>query len=262
MPKFAANLSYLFTELPLLERFGAAAAAGFSAVECLVPYEAPAAEIAARLRQHGLTLALLNMPMGDASRGERGCGALAGREGDFIEGVERALAYAAATGCRLVHALSGVWPAGAAKESGAATLVANLRRAADLVAAAGVTLTIEPLNSRDNPGYFLNTTAEAIAILDRVERGNVTLQLDLYHCQIMEGDLATRIRRLAGRYGHVQIAGVPERHEPDAGEVNYPYLFALLDEVGYAGWVACEYRPRAGTLAGLGWASRWGIGRR
>ena len=155
--------------------------------------------------------------------------------------------------------MAGNWPAGANWREGAAVYVDNLRGAADRVAAHGITVLIEPLNKRDNPGYFLNTTAEAAAILKEVGRNNVKLQLDLYHCQIMEGDLARHIRDLAGRFAHVQIAGVPERHEPDLGEVNADYVLGLLDETGYAGWVGCEYRPKAGTLAGLGWARRWGV---
>jgi 2-dehydrotetronate isomerase len=257
MPRLAANLNFLFQELPFLDRFAAAAAAGFRAVELTNPYETPADAIAERLTRHRLTLALLNMPAGDAARGERGFGALPGREAEFMRGAERALAYARITQCPRVHALSGVRPGARSKAEGAEVLAANLRRAAELFGRDGVGLTIEPINPRDIPGYFLNTPDEAIAILDAVARGNVGLQLDLYHCQIVAGDLAGHLRRLAGRYVHIQIAGVPERHEPDRGEVNYPYLFELMDALGYAGWVGCEYRPAAGTAAGLGWARRW-----
>jgi hydroxypyruvate isomerase len=260
MPKLAANLSYLFQELPFLDRFGAAAAAGFRGVECLFPYEAPAAAIAERLDRHRLMPVLFNLPSGDLGAGERGCGALPGREADFIAGAERALGYALATGCKRLHVLSGLWPAGRDKADGAAVLAANLRRAADLVEMHGITLLIEPINPRDIPGYFLNTPAAAERVLERVARDNVRLQLDLYHCQIVAGDLATHIRRLLPRIGHIQIAGVPERHEPDRGEVNYAYLLDLLDQLGYDGWVGCEYRPANGTLAGLGWARRWGVG--
>jgi hydroxypyruvate isomerase len=260
MPNFAANLNFLFQELPFLERFGAAAAAGFRGVECLLPYEAPADAIAAELARHKLTLALINLPPGDPAAGERGFGALPGREADFMAGVEQALGYAGATGCTRIHVLSGIWPADRPKAEGARVLAANLRRAADLVAPHGITLLIEPINPRDIPGYFLNTSTEALAILDAVGRDDVKLQLDLYHCQIMEGDLATHLRRLHGRYAHLQIAGVPERHEPDRGEIHYPYLLELIDALGYDGWIGCEYRPAAGTLAGLGWARRWGIG--
>ena len=255
MPKLAANLSWLFTEVPFLDRFEAAAGVGFRAVEFLQPYEVLPAEIMARLERHCLEHVLFNLPAGDAGKGERGLAALPGREAEFMGNVERALEYAKATGCRRIHALAGNASGGAAE----AVYVANLRAAADFLAPHGITVLIEPLNSRDAPGYFLSTTGAALRILDRVACGNVSLQFDLYHCQIMEGDLARHVRELAGRFAHVQIAGVPERQEPDLGEVNYPYVLDLLDETGYAGWVGCEYRPRAGTVAGLGWARRWGI---
>jgi hydroxypyruvate isomerase len=260
MPKLAANLSFLFQELPFLDRFAAAADAGFRGVECLFPYDTPAAAVAERLERHGLTQVLLNLPPGDMAAGERGLGALPGREADFMAALDTALAYARTTGCRRLHALSGLWPADRRREEGEAVLAANLRRAAERAAVQGVVLLVEPINTRDLPDYFLSTTKEALAILDRVASGHVKLQLDLYHCQIMEGDLATHLRGLAGRYAHIQIAGVPDRHEPDGGEVNYGYLLELLDDLGYDGWVGCEYRPRAGTVEGLGWARRWGIG--
>ncbi len=260
MPKLAANLSFLFQELPFLDRFAAAAEAGFRGVEFLFPYDTPAPEIAERLECCGLTQALFNLPPGNWAAGERGLGALPGREADFLAGVRQALGYALAMGCTKLHAVAGLWPANEPRSVGEEVFVANLRRAADLVAPHGITLLIEPINPRDIPGYFVNTTAQALAIIDRVERANVKLQLDLYHCQIMEGDLAIHIRELAGRYAHIQIAGVPERHEPDHGEINYPYLFDLLDGIGYDGWVGCEYRPVAGTRDGLGWARRWGVG--
>jgi len=255
MPRLAANLSWLFTEVPFLDRFEAAATAGFGAVEFLQPYEFPPAEIAARLERHGLEHVLFNLPAGDTSKGERGLAAVPGREAEFMRDVERALDYAKATGCKRIHALAGNAVGGEAE----AVYVANLRAAADFLAPHGISLLIEPLNTRDAPGYFLSTTGAAMRVLDRVRRDTVSLQLDLYHCQIMEGDLARHIRDLAGRFAHVQIAGVPERHEPDTGEVNYPYVLDLLDETGYSGWVGCEYRPKAGTLAGLGWARAWGI---
>jgi hydroxypyruvate isomerase len=260
MPKLCANLHFLFQEVPFLERFAAAAHSGFRGVECLFPYEAPAGAIAERLKAHGLALALFNMPPGDREQGERGLGALPGRERDFMAGLERALDYALATGGRRIHVLSGLWPEGRDKAEGAAVLVANLRRAADRVGPHGIELLIEPINSRDIPGYFLNTPVQAVAILDQVQRPNVRLQLDLYHCQIMAGDLASHIRRLLPLIAHIQIAGVPDRHEPDRGEVNFAYLLDLLDDLGYDGWVGCEYRPTAGTVAGLGWARRWGVG--
>ncbi|HLJ20953.1 MAG TPA: 2-oxo-tetronate isomerase [Stellaceae bacterium] len=253
MPKLAANLSWLFTEVPFLDRFEAAAAAGFRAVEFLQPYEFPPAEIAARLERHGLEHVLFNLPPGDASKGERGLAALPGRGAEFMRNVGRALDYAKATGCRRIHALAG----NASGSEAEVAYVANLRVAADLVAPYGITLLLEPLNSRDAPGYFLSTTGAALRLIERIDRRNVSLQFDLYHCQIMEGDLARHVRDLAGRFAHVQIAGVPDRHEPDIGEINYAYLLDLLDETGYAGWVGREYGPKAGTVAGLGWARRW-----
>ena len=259
MPKLASNLNMMFSELRFLDRFAAAAAAGFSGVEFLFPYEFPPAEIAAPLKQHRLSQALFNLPPGDWAKGERGMAALPGRESEFMAGLDRALEYALATDCKRLHAMAGNWPAGSDRREGAAVYVRNLQRAADRAAAHGITLLIEPINKRDMPGYFLNTTGDAMAILQEVGRDNVKLQLDLYHCQIMEGDLAMHIRNLAGAYAHVQIAGVPERHEPDQGEVNYAYLLGLLDQVGYGGWVGCEYRPAAGTSAGLGWAQSWGV---
>jgi hydroxypyruvate isomerase len=259
MPKFAANLSFIFQEVEFLERFAAAAECGFKAVEYLGAYDHPPETVAARLRQHGLTQALFNMPPGDWAAGERGIAALPGREAEFRAGVERALVYAKATGCRLLHAMAGLVPEGSDRAAAERTYVANLRYAAERAAADGVTVIIEPINTRDIPGYFLNTTTQAMAVIDRVGHPNLQLQLDLYHVQIMEGDLAHRIRALAGRYPHIQIAGNPGRHEPDIGEINYPFLFDLLDEIGYAGWIGCEYRPRADTRVGLGWAAGYDI---
>jgi 2-dehydrotetronate isomerase len=259
VPKFAANLSFIFQEVGFLDRFAAAAACGFEAVEYLTPYEYPPDVIAGQLNRHGLVQALFNMPPGDWAAGERGIGALAGREQEFRDGVETALLYAKATKCRLLHAMAGVLPAGRDPAEAEQVYLGNLRSAADRLAAANLTLVIEPINTRDIPGYFLNTTTQAMAIIERVGRANLKLQLDLYHVQIMEGDLAHRIRALAGHYPHVQIAGNPGRHEPDVGEINYPFLFDLLDELGYAGWIGCEYRPKGQTKAGLGWARPYGI---
>jgi 2-dehydrotetronate isomerase len=258
MPKLAANLSMMFQEAPFLDRFAVAQTCGFAGVEFLFPYDFPADEIAARLERHHLTQALFNLPPGDWAKGERGMAALPGRESEFMASLERALPYALATKCRRLHAMAGNWPEGRDRREGRAVYVANLRRAADRLAEEGVTLVIEPINTRDMPAYFLNTTGEAMSVIEEAGRDNLKLQLDLYHCQIMEGDLAAHVRRLAGRYAHVQIAGVPERHEPDRGEVNYDYLLSLLDEIGYDGWVGCEYRPAGDTRAGLGWARRWG----
>lgn len=249
MPRFAANLSWLFTEVPLLERFDAAARAGFEAVEILTPYEVPATDLAARLKASGLAQVLINAPAGDAARGERGLAALPGREADFDASIATALAYAKALACPRVHVLPGLRHHGAQR----ATYIANLRRAARTAADAGVELLIEPINTRDVPGFFLNTTGEARAVIHEVGAPNLRLQLDLYHRQIQEGDTATAIREFAALVGHYQIASPPDRGEPDDGEMNYPYLFRIIDETGFDGFVGCEYKPRRGTLEGLGW---------
>ncbi|MCM5680786.1 hydroxypyruvate isomerase family protein [Schlegelella sp. S2-27] len=253
MLRFAANLSMMYTEHAFLERFAAAAADGFQAVEFLFPYEHAPAELVARLREHGLTQALFNLPPGDWAAGERGMAALPGREEEFAASVRQGLAYAQALGCKRVHAMAGLVPEGVDRQQLRAVYVANLRQAAAELAPHGITLLIEPINTRDMPGYFLNRQQQAHDIVAEVGAPNLKVQMDLYHCQIMEGDLATRLRHHLPQVGHVQIAGVPERHEPDAGEVNYPYLFALMDQLGYDGFVGCEYRPRAGSSVGLGW---------
>jgi len=260
MPQFAANLSMMYTEHDFLSRFGAAAADGFTAVEYLFPYAFDRAELAARLQQHGLVQALFNAPPGDFDRGERGLACLPDRVDEFRRGlVEQALPYAQALGCRRLHVMAGLAPAGADRARLRATYVENLAWAAAQAARAGVALMIEPINTRDIPGFFLNRQDEAHAIVQEVGAANLQVQMDLYHCQIVEGDLAMKLRQYlpTGRVGHIQIAGVPERHEPDLGELHYPYLFQLIDELGWAGHVGAEYRPRAGTSAGLGWFAPW-----
>ena len=257
MPKFAANLSTMFNELPFLDRFEAAAKAGFTAVEFLFPYEHTPVAIAAKLKLHALENVLFNMPPGDWTAGERGLASVPGREEEFRAGVAEALRYARAFGTRRLHAMAGLLlpdmePARQrAKQH--ATYVANLRYAAAAAAKHGITVLIEPINTRDMPGYFLNTQADAHAIRDEVAAANLKVQMDLYHVQITEGDLTMKLRKYLPDVGHVQIAGVPERNEPDTGEINYPYLFGLIDELGYEGWVGCEYRPARGTVDGLGW---------
>jgi 2-dehydrotetronate isomerase len=253
MPKFAANLTLMFTEVPFPGRFAAAARAGFRAVEFLFPYDHAPQEVAGWLRENGLENVLFNLPPGDWAGGERGLASLPGREAEFRAGVARALEYALALGTPRLHAMAGLLPAGADRAVHRETYVANLRHAARELARHGRTLLIEPINPRDMPGYFLNRQDEAHAIREEVGEPNLLVQLDLYHAQIVEGDLATKLRRHFAGIGHIQIASVPERHEPDEGEVNYPYLFRLLDELGYAGWVGCEYRPRGRTEDGLGW---------
>lgn len=253
MPKFAANLTMMFNEVPFPQRFAAAAKAGFQAVEFLFPYDHAPHEVAQWLDENGLTNALFNMPPGDWAKGERGLASLPGREAEFRAGVARALEYAQALGTKRLHAMAGLVPAGADRQRHRAVFIDNLRYAARELAAHGITLLIEPINPRDMPGYFLSSQGEAHAIREAVGEPNLQVQLDFYHAQIVEGDLAVGLRKHFAGVGHVQIAGVPERHEPDEGEVDYAYLFRLLDELGYEGWVGCEYRPRGRTEDGLGW---------
>ena len=257
MPRFAANLSMMYQEHAFLERFGAAAKDGFQGVEFLFPYAHPAAEIRARLDGNGLTQALFNGPPGDWDAGERGLASLPGRESEFKRSVEIALEYARVLGNERVHLMAGLIRPDEDRAQHRATYVRNLDYAARAAASAGVTIVIEPINTRDIPGFFLNRQDEAHAVCAEVGAGNLKVQMDFYHCQIVEGDLAIKLRKYIAGVGHVQIAGVPERHEPDLGEINYPYLFRLMDELGYAGWVGCEYRPKAGTSAGLGWLRPW-----
>ena len=255
MPRLAANLTMMYTEHPFLDRYAAAARDGFSGVEFLFPYEFAAAELKSRLEEHGLTQALFNAPPGDWEAGERGIACLPGREAEFAEGIAQALAYAKTLQCPRVHVMAGLLPAGQGRDDVRATYVANLRLAAREAAKQGVDILIEPINLRDMPGYFLHRQEQAHALLDAVQAGNLKVQMDLYHCQIVEGDVATRLRQYlpTGRVAHLQIAGVPARHEPDQGELHYPYLFDTIDALGYGGWVGCEYRPAAGTSEGLGW---------
>ena len=260
MPRFAANLSFLYGEHAFVDRFAAAARDGFGAVEFAFGYAFDRRELAARLADHGLQQVLINTPPGDLAAGERGLAALPGREADFRRALlEQALPYAQALHCPRIHVMAGVLPAGAERTACRATFVANLAWAAAQAASAGIELLIEPINTRDIPGYFLNRQDEAHAIVQAVGATNLKVQFDLYHCQIVEGDLAMKIRQYlpTGRVGHIQIAGVPERHEPDLGELHYPYLFQLLDELGWDGTVGAEYRPRQGTRAGLGWFAPW-----
>ena len=258
MPRFAANLSMMYVEHPFLERFAAAAADGFEAVEYLFPYEWPADTLAATLKQAGLRQVLFNAWPGDFAGGERGLASLPGREAEFQGGVERALEYAAVLACPRVHVMAGLVPAGSTRGALRPTYLKNLEWAAKKAADADIDLLIEPINTRDIPGYFLNRQDDAHAVLAEIGSPRLKVQMDLYHCQIVEGDVATKMRAYlpTGRVGHLQIAGVPERHEPDAGEVNYPYLFDLVDALGWDGWIGCEYRPAKGTSEGLAWLRR------
>ena len=253
MPKFAANLSMMFNEVPFPERFAAAAKAGFTAVEFLFPYDYAPAEVADWLTENGLRNALFNMPPGDFAGGERGIASLPGREAEFREGVAKAVEYALALGTPTVHCMAGLFPAGADRARHRALYIENVRFAAQEMAKHGRILVIEPINPRDIPGYFLNTQAEGHAICKEIGLPNLKVQMDFYHCQIVEGDLTMTFKKYFAGIGHVQIASVPARHEPDEGEVNYRHIFKLLDEMGYDGYVGCEYRPRGRTEDGLVW---------
>jgi 2-dehydrotetronate isomerase len=256
MPRFAANLAYIFTERPLIERFAAAAAAGFTAVELQFPYDHPPSAVKAELERHGLTQLGVNTPFG--REGEFGLAAVAGRERDFDTLFRQALDYTVAIGGRAVHCLAGKVPP-EQRPAAEAVFVANLKRAADLAAEKGVMLLIEPINPRDRPDYFLTRVEHAADVIGRLDRPNVKIQFDFYHVQIVGGDLIRRFEKQLPHVGHVQIAAVPSRHEPDEGEVNYPAIFAMLDRLGYGGWVGCEYRPRGRTEDGLSWARPYGV---
>jgi hydroxypyruvate isomerase len=256
MPKFAANLTMLFNEVAFLDRFAAARRAGFAGVEYLFPYEHDAKEIRRRLDEQGLTQVLHNLPAGSWAGGERGIACLPDRVAEFEEGVTRAIQYATALGCRQLNCLAGIAPAGVDEVRARTTFVTNLRGAARRLQDAGIRLLIEPINTRDIPGFFLRTTAQALEIIGEVGSDNLFLQYDVYHMQIMEGDLATTIQKHLDRIAHVQVADNPGRHEPGTGEINYDFLFDYLDRIGYAGWVGCEYKPAASTESGLGWMTR------
>lgn len=253
MPRFAANLSMMFTEVPFLERFAAARAAGFTGVEYLFPYEHPAEAVRDALHGAGLEQALFNLPPGDFAKGERGLAALPGREAEFKESVAKALYYAEVIGAKRLHCMAGLVPPDADRAPYASTYLANLAHLTEAAAPMGITVVIEPINTRSIPGYFLNYQRDGRRFIEKVGAGNLKLQFDCFHCQIMEGDLAMHLEELIGVIDHVQIAGVPERHEPDVGEINYPYLFERLDRLGYQGWVGCEYQPKGRTEDGLGW---------
>ena len=253
MLRFAANVSMLFTEAPFLDRFALAARAGFAAVECQFPYEVPAAEIRARLDDLGLAMVLHNLPAGDWAAGERGLACLPDRVAEFRAGVPRAIAYAHALGVKQVNCLAGIAPPGADVDALRRTLVDNLRFAARAFAAEGLRLLVEPINTFDIPGFFVDRTAQCVALIDEVGEPNVFVQYDAYHMQRMEGELAGTIAKHLSRIAHVQVADNPGRHEPGTGEIRFEFLFAELERLGYGGWIGCEYRPRAGTSAGLGW---------
>ncbi|MFY9479632.1 MAG: 2-oxo-tetronate isomerase [Aquabacterium sp.] len=267
MLNFAANLSWLYTELPFLDRFEAAARDGFTGVECLFPHEHPTAEIQARLQGLGLQLVLFNAAPGDWAAGERGLASLEGRDAEFQRSIDAALALATALNCPRVHVMAGLLPLGNTGDTADANqhqaarsrFEQRLAWAATQAQAAGLTLLIEPINTRDMPGYLLSDQASAHGLVERIGSPHLKVQMDLYHCQIMEGDITTRLRRWlpAGQVGHLQIAAVPDRGEPNQGELNYPHLFSELQALGWQDWIGCEYKPRqagaGGTSAGLGW---------
>ena len=257
MPKFAANLTMLFNEVPFLDRFEHAAKAGFSAVEFLFPYAFAASDIKARLNAHQLTLVLHNLPAGDWDAGERGIACLPGREEEFRAGVSKAIEYANALGVTQLNCLAGKAPTGVAEAQLRKTFVANLKFAAAQLHKAGLRLLIEPINTFDIPGFYLNRTVQALEILDEVasdgKTENAFVQYDMYHAQRMEGELAATMQKHLARIGHIQLADNPGRNEPGTGEINYPFLFAHLDRIGYSGWIGCEYKPKGETAAGLGW---------
>ncbi|WP_332609863.1 2-oxo-tetronate isomerase [Achromobacter sp. ESBL13] len=255
MLKFAANLSMMYQEYPFLDRYAAAASDGFTGVECMFPYAEPAAFVRERMDAVGVSQVLFNAPPGVTARGERGLAALPGRQAEFQAGIEQALSYATTLSCSNVHVMAGLAPDGVARESLLDCYRENLDWAARQARSAGVTLLIEPINTRDIPGYILNRQDEAHAIVQAVNAPNLKVQMDLYHCQIVEGDVTTKLHEYlpTGRVGHVQIAGVPHRHEPDRGELDYGWVFNVLRELRYSGWIGCEYRPAGHTSAGLRW---------
>ncbi|MGO1501122.1 MAG: hydroxypyruvate isomerase [Marinobacter sp.] len=256
MPKFAANLSMLFTEVDFLDRFEAAASAGFKGVEYLFPYDFPAQDIKKQLDANDLTQVLHNLPAGDWAGGERGIGCHPDRVEEFRAGVAQAIEYATVLGCKQVNCLAGIKPEGVSQEEAQNTLVENLRFAAAELEKAGILLLAEAINTRDIPGFFLNRTDQGVKLLEEVGSDNLKLQYDIYHMQIMEGDLAPTIEANLSHIGHVQLADNPGRHEPGTGEINYPFLFAHLEKLGYQGWIGCEYKPAATTTEGLGWLSQ------
>jgi hydroxypyruvate isomerase len=251
--KFSANLSFLYQELGFLDRFAAAAKDGFKAVEYLGPYAETREAVSAALRDNGLTQALFNVPSGNWAGGERGIACLPERVDEFRTGIRTALDYATALNCPKVNVISGLVPAGADLTKLEDVLVDNLKFAADLCAKSGVKLLIEPINTRDIPGFFLTTTAQAERILDRVGSSNLYIQYDVYHMQVMEGDLIPTYTRLKDRIAHIQVADNPGRNEPGTGEINYGFVLGEIDRLGYDGWIGCEYKPKNGTTAGLGW---------
>jgi 2-dehydrotetronate isomerase len=257
MLRFAANLTFLYGENAFSDRFAAAARDGFAAVEYLFPYEYPAQQVAEWLKAHGLAQVLFNAPPGNWAAGDRGIASLPGREAEFRAAIQTALNYAQKLSCPRVHVMAGVQPNGIERAAMRSTFVTNLAWAVKQAAPLDIELLIEPINTRDMPGYFLNRQDEAHAIVDEIGSPALKVQMDLYHCQIVEGDVSMKLRKYLGKnVGHLQVASVPDRNEPDQGELNYDHLFGLIEELGYDGWIGCEYRPKAGTSEGLGWLKK------
>lgn len=257
MAKFAANLSMLFTEVDFMDRFEAAAEAGFQGVEYLFPYAFDADEIKEKLVANNLEQVLFNLPAGDWDAGDRGIAVDPARVEEFQAGVPKAIAYAKALGCTQVNCLAGIVPQGVTQQDAQSAFVINLHYAANALAAEGISLVIEAINTRDIPGFFLNTTEQAKAIIKEVGSDNLSIQYDIYHMQIMEGDLTPTMQQNIGQIAHVQLADNPGRHEPGTGEINYPFVLNYLDELGYQGWVGCEYKPKTTTTEGLGWLHQY-----
>ncbi|QNS15524.1 2-oxo-tetronate isomerase [Mannheimia bovis] len=257
MPKFAANLTMMFNEVPFLDRFEAAAKAGFKYVEYLWPYDYPAEELKAKLEQYGLKQVLFNTAAGDVSKGEWGVSAIPGREADSHRDIDLALEYALALGCENVHVMAAVVPEGEAREAYKQTFIKNVQYAADKFKPHGIKVLLEALSPEVKPNYLLKSQFDTLEIVEAVNRDNVFVQLDYFHAQNVDGNLSRLTDKLNGRFAHIQIASVPDRHEPDEGEINYEYIFNKLDEIGYDGYVGCEYKPRAETTAGLGWFEQY-----
>jgi hydroxypyruvate isomerase len=256
--KLCANLNWLFTELPLLERFEAAASAGFKGVELLSPYQFPAQAIRARLESAGLEQVLINSNSGNRAAGERGLACIPGREGEFRASVSQALDYAATLGCKLIHLMAGVQPSDVSHDVATALYTVNLAWAAEQAEAAGVRLVIEAINQRDIPGYYLRTQEQAAAIIGAIGADLVGLQFDIYHCQTAQGDVTRRLEALMPIIAHMQVADVPGRGEPGTGEIGWEFIFGRIRQLGYNGWIGCEYQPKGDTTAGLAWRQRYG----
>ncbi len=257
MPKLNANLSMMFGEYDFLDRFDAAAKAGFKGVEFLFPYAFDKSQLAERLEKNKLAMVLFNMPPGDWDAGDRGMACDPGRSGEFQDNVCKAIDYAVALNCKQLHCMAGLKPRGVGEEKMREAYIANLRFAGKELAKHGITLLIEAINTRDIAGFYLNYSAQAFDIMHYANVANLAFQYDIYHMQIMEGDLAPTIEKNLSKIGHMQLADTPGRHEPGSGEINYPFLFDFIDRIGYQGWIGCEYRPAGRTEDGLGWAKNY-----